>query len=75
LATKTKQWRMNRLRIKREKNRLRKLVKPNRDRGWSGHEMTHDKPGFNIFSWLSRPLRKKETRIDRREPNGRQGDR
>ena len=62
---KTKRWRSIRLQRKREKQRLHKQAKPERDPSFSMEDMATDKPGFNIFAFLSRKVPKEE-RIDRR---------
>lgn len=63
------------LQKKREKQRIRKQTKPEHD-PHSVRDMVTDKPGFDIFAFLSRKVPKEE-RIDRREKhsNGKRGDR
>lgn len=70
---KTRIWRAMRLQKKRENQRIRKQTKPDRQ-GMSWRQMETDKPGLNLFGWLSRPVAK-EDKHDRREKNQRQGDR
>ncbi len=54
------------LQRKRETQRLRKQTKPDHQ-GMSWRQMETDKPGFNIFGWLSRKTPEEKAVLDRRE--------
>ena len=78
---KTPRWRQMRLQRKREKARLRKQVKANRDVDYHG-PYAGDASFEHIFGWLNTPVRAWTNgiptilkRIDRRKRNGQQGNR
>lgn len=73
MTKKTKRWYAIRNQKRKERLRKHRLTKPDHD-PHSGRDMETDKPGFNIFRWLSRAI-PKAPKIDRRERNGKQGDR
>ncbi len=54
------------LQRKREALRLRRKIKPIHD-GHSGQEMETDRPGFNIFKWLSQALPRTRKDVDQRD--------
>lgn len=65
------------LRRNRERLRLHRKTKPIHD-GHSGQQIETDRPGFNIFKWLSQALprtRKDMDQRDRLRMAQRQGDR
>jgi len=65
------------LRRNRERLRIHRSVKPDHE-PHSGRQMETDRPGFNIFQWLSKALPRTRKEIDQRDrlrATQRRGDR